>query len=108
MSETKHTPGPWELEVSREDGTLLFWITAPDGSGAGGNIILDDASIEGETDEEQIANARLIAAAPEMLAFAKKQRDETQCICRFKAAGYTDLDCIHCEAAALIAKAEGR
>jgi hypothetical protein len=103
MSEAKHTPGPWELEAFKVDGMLLFQITAPNGSGPGGNLILDDASIEGETDEEQIANARLIAAAPELLE-ALKRMDHT-----LTAHGHVDSGTgLHSLIIAAIAKAEGR
>lgn len=48
MGEIKHTPGPWE--VRPDVSTIgLYWVEP-----------------EAETDEEDKANARLIAAAPEM------------------------------------------
>lgn len=54
MSNSKHTPGPW-LRMGRSIG-----------NGAG-----EIATVWGLRDERAIANARLIAAAPEMLAALK-------------------------------------
>lgn len=58
--ESKHTPGPWESRDGQvwgpnphEDGDILICDTAPDG----------DALTEYDAD-----NARLIAAAPDLLA----------------------------------------
>lgn len=58
MSETKHTPGPWSAIQPRPE--LLVICTEVDGDGIA------------EVDElwnrdEWLANARLIAAAPELL-----------------------------------------
>ncbi len=56
MSETvKHTPGPW-----RNNGQTVF------------NLVGDEICTCGKyVDWEHNANARLIAAAPELLAFAQ-------------------------------------
>ncbi len=58
MSDTKHTPtsGPWSIEQPVRRGA---WIYGPDGY---------VALTCGNTDEEAEANARLIAAAPDLLA----------------------------------------
>lgn len=75
MSEIRHTPDPWALKIERENGYQIFTITAPEGSGLGGNLILDGVTIEGEDEEEERTNARLMAAAPKLLAavvFVKK------------------------------------
>jgi hypothetical protein len=67
MSAVKHTPGPWELEGDVEwvmddaGGHRHLIIRAPDGW----NVALVQAD---EDDEEQVANARLIVAAPDLLA----------------------------------------
>lgn len=55
-NETKHTPGPWDAEnevvtLSNVVGEKIVALSAP-----------------GRTYEEQLANAKLIAAAPELLA----------------------------------------
>jgi len=58
--ETKHTPGPWETTPGLTKVTAL-----------GGNLIIA-SGIEGKMEEKRfeeqsIANAKLIAAAPELL-----------------------------------------
>jgi hypothetical protein len=71
---TQHTPGPWKMDAMRD--------------GAGHNMITVDQDIKGpyreicrsydiEPDdlEETKANARLIAAAPEMLDALKAMRE---------------------------------
>ena len=60
MSASKHTPGPWQFDQAHRDG---FWI---------GNSDTNVARIYGYVDHPQIiANARLIAAAPELEDFAR-------------------------------------
>jgi hypothetical protein len=54
---TKHTPGPWTIHT---DGLGITFIAAPEGS---------VAELHGAP--EKVANARLIAAAPELLSVAK-------------------------------------
>ena len=61
--ETKHTPGPWNLDKRQEK--LM---------GANGqSIVVWNSGLSfGNRTEEAEANARLIAAAPELLAALKK------------------------------------
>ena len=62
---SKHTPGPWKQygqEVFSDDKNETFICNTPEW--------LDDPSYD-----EQIANARLIAAAPELLAALKAMRN---------------------------------
>ena len=61
---SKHTPGPWRVKYESEPGGA-FLIYGP----WGGAIDPDAGYV---TQEENEANARLIAAAPE----TKRQRDE--------------------------------
>lgn len=60
---TKHTPGPWKVKRSTHfiDGKLTeyFWV--------GFGIIGDETPVITKTLKENEANARLIAAAPDML-----------------------------------------
>jgi len=63
---SKHTPGPWEVFDDVEGCEF------PGIDNAGESIVLcgsifDDGGIRGDTKEERLANARLIAAAPELL-----------------------------------------
>ena len=64
---TKHTPGPWEFELNlRGDGAPLygFAIWAPDDDKS------EDSPVADEIPNEE--DARLIAAAPELLALVKE------------------------------------
>ena len=73
MSNAKHTPGPWGVEygLSSDPATYTPGIDSP---GQDFTVILygikakgEACGIHGRTLEEQEANARLIAAAPELL-----------------------------------------
>ena len=57
MSEDKFTPGPWN---GPEWGKLGGAVVAKDGE------VVCDPSVAGRHEDEAEANARLIAAAPEM------------------------------------------
>lgn len=57
MSEDKFTPGPWSAP---DKGKLIGAVVAKDGE------IVCDPSGAGRHEDEAEANARLIAAAPEM------------------------------------------
>jgi hypothetical protein len=56
--DSKHTPGPWEFDESFPAGAF---VTA-----TSGEIVADTFFVAGDTDIST-ANARLIAAAPELL-----------------------------------------
>ena len=56
MSNAKHIPGPWHVRVE-------IWATDPS------ILIAECCTLDGPT--EALANARLIAAAPELLAACK-------------------------------------
>lgn len=67
---TQHTPGPWEIKLSQDDEGTLCDIGVPDKIARCGQHV---CSIHGwgfdyKADKEQQANARLIAAAPDLLA----------------------------------------
>jgi hypothetical protein len=97
MSETKHTPGPWEAERLPQDAgsNVRPWV--------GRLSEYKFAALTcGETQDEAVANARLIAAAPDMYEALKavaslKGWDEREPV---SATGRQVL--------AAIAKAEGR
>lgn len=63
-----HTPGPWRLKLQRYGGYRVFklFIDNPDGSY---QELGDFRGVHrvSDPDEETIANARLIAAAPDLL-----------------------------------------
>lgn len=70
MSEIKHTPGPWEAEEFCEGGNVAFVRI--------GNITVDGSYRGGESDALSLADARLIAAAPDLLAALKKVMESSQ------------------------------
>lgn len=67
MTQAKHTPGPWTYEPVAANPKEGISIWAAQALGRNSNIVrcyaLDQIGIEGAE-----ANARLIAAAPELLA----------------------------------------
>lgn len=85
---TQHTSGPWFLSI--DDPTrVLKQFTAKKIR----NEVVTSTKRSWMTEREQIANAQLIAAAPELLA----------ALCRALETTYSDS--LHAEWSALIAKA---
>jgi len=72
MSTAKHTPGPWQARwqdpIDVDDCARIAIETAPDAG--------DIAGIHHATRGEDEANARLIAAAPDLLAAAVEALQE--------------------------------
>lgn len=64
-----HTPGPWQVG---DEGPAIITIEATDGRAA---CVLAEMSPSGDLDSEDFANARLIAAAPELLEACKAQHE---------------------------------
>jgi hypothetical protein len=84
----KHTPGPWyanEFNVYKDIGDTQFPIAESK-----------------FWSEETCANARLIAAAPELLAIVQKYLNTAE-----DATGAFDLADIDAEARVIVAKAKG-
>jgi hypothetical protein len=77
---TNHTPGPWEVERARNG--LPYRIVAPGGDdgkpGAVGKHITRWGAISLPSSEEGEANARLIAASPELLRIAERLADDDE------------------------------
>ena len=65
MSETKHTPGPWKV-LTNMGGRRVAVCTENAAPTQAGICEMDSRSINVDYDG-QLANARLIAAAPELL-----------------------------------------
>lgn len=67
---TKHTAGPWALgeQTINEHGVVVTGIDAPN---AEPNEITNLANVFGDNEEDE-ANARLIASAPELLELLKE------------------------------------
>lgn len=104
----KHTPGPWAFSQSAEYGDTRFYVAQADGAPYTPNYS-DVATLIAETVNDeyksiQEANARLIAAAPDLLEALKELLEDTQ---------HADHDCKDAEwcpvvkACAAIAKATG-
>lgn len=68
-NQSQHTPGPWKVTRS-DDGEDGLWIEGPNSNQ---NVICDlvQRDCEQEYDAEDHANAKLIAAAPDLLTAAK-------------------------------------
>lgn len=98
MPEQEHTPGPWEVKPVEKDGDYLRIR----GTCLGGVYTIANVPVfENVSDPEVMANANLIAAAPEMLEALKMILDDVF--------GYLAIDLATREFAEMaIAKAEGR
>lgn len=105
---TQHTPGPWRILVVYDSAECQQKVTvctpytyAKDGTGISEQHVSDCGAY---TDGEVYANARLIAAAPDLLAALKGLRALIIGEC-----GASTYECVDGEQAdAAIAKAEGR
>lgn len=73
MTETKHTPGPWRLLKSCDASPHLVALGQPIGCIEIPHYGYSDP--DGSIGATQLANARLIAAAPELLEALKATRD---------------------------------
>jgi hypothetical protein len=128
VEKTKHTPGPWKVSdkmmtdemVCRHD-TLGAWVYSCRYIEGAGKLLATAQSDEPigagrkgghpqvASRDEMLANARLIAAAPELLAALKRLRDDVQTA--HVGADERCKDCAVCWslklADAAIAKAEG-
>ena len=98
MSAVQHTPGPW---VAAEEDWHGLPITAADREGMV-HICMVPTGFREPFEIEQQANARLIAAAPDMLAALREAE-------RILSGLEIDEDChFTADIRAAIAKAEGR
>ena len=99
MSEAKHTPGPWEFGPSHSStGLAGQLVVRPAGEFPHGEWVADVGSMY---DDHREANARLIAAAPDLLAALQKVVNHAD------AGTAAILDRLVEEARAAIAKATG-
>jgi hypothetical protein len=67
MAEIKHTPGPWHAAI----GTQVSTVWGPKDYTLDGAVANIEVGGNGYDYETAQANARLIAAAPELLAVAR-------------------------------------
>jgi len=68
---SKHTPGPWETDAAEHDSPYQNILVMHGQHRAVCTVWIDDAPVQ-DFNAEQRANARLIAAAPDLLAFAQE------------------------------------
>lgn len=73
MSEMKHTPGPWAHHHSPKDTTIS--VNTLDGNEIGGVWVKMWGDGRRGINETVLANAHLIAAAPDLLAALKEIND---------------------------------
>ena len=105
-----HTPGPWELWFSEDsDNRGAFVVRGGSKEPHGTDMVIAKRDIGTPNGDEGEANARLIAAAPELLDALKALREfalneDVSVECDDSC----ELGCIFCAAKAAIAKAEGR
>lgn len=102
-----YTKGPWVAERDECHFGSLSTVTGGQKSSSGkleSELIIQVGGFTGLLEQE--ANTRLVATAPELLEFVRREMEETMCICRF--AEWTTVKCTHCETKNLVAKAEGR
>lgn len=78
MTETKHTPGPWVFDSRKfrdAPDHKVFEITSPNRAFWIAKVLtFDDGPVDGCSPEYE-ANARLIAAAPELLRVARIEQE---------------------------------
>ena len=75
MSETSHTPGPWEVSTWQKDGTAAGVYQEDAETGEDLDFI---CHMEEDIEPlEMMANARLIASAPALLAACKAAVEAT-------------------------------
>ncbi len=110
--ETKHTPGPWRVE----DGTTLVWgnCNPDDNSSRGMGYPIAESRINpsgnwstGPYADEGEANARLIAAAPELLEALKAAVSQVH-LTNSSEPMSPDVKRVFDQCCAAIAKAEGK
>lgn len=103
MSE-KHTPGPWTFSRWDQFGDTRFYVAQAQGAPYTPNYsdvaTLIAETVSGERVRIQEANARLIAAAPELLEALKYMLEVCPAI-------NNQGEEAHCKARAAIAKATG-
>lgn len=75
MSAAQHTPGPWQTDEAAHDAPYQNIRVTANGRSVC-TVWIDDAPVP-DFNAGQEANARLIAAAPELLAACKLAFDQT-------------------------------
>lgn len=68
---TKHTPGPWQIATGNRNREFNRWSVRSEKHPLGRGGVFPVANVNYTNHPMGQANARLIAAAPELLAFAQ-------------------------------------
>lgn len=114
-----HTPGPWHTEdvtfyspIAKDKEWVEIWTRGPDG-GKQNIVALSGYGEEGFELKTQKANARLIAAAPDMAGEIRKQigwlkHARAECSGLIRGSLLTGFDQSIKYLTAVLAKAEGR
>lgn len=107
-----HTPGPWKADEGHTNDPSICgaWGCI---RGSKDYILADVYADTEELGREALSNARLMSAAPDLLALAKQYASEcSQCNGKGKVAlwlSLSEVDCEECsDIRAVIAKAEGK
>lgn len=111
MSETKHTPGPWTLETVQTSVGVCHKI-GPLGNSTRlhSACLYDDCYSDRARDLQLLADASLIAAAPELLEALKAATEEIDWMCAnstLRISAVKERPAFQ-QIKAAIAKAEGR
>jgi hypothetical protein len=108
---TKHTPGPWRYCKSRSGDEAVYGVMELDRADGSRLITVHTGNFfkrgcySGEAAAEAEANARLIAAAPELLGELRRIKAALEDGEALTQEGIEDMHTIACVA---IAKAEGK
>src|SRR6185312_16776966 len=115
MRASKHTPAPWRVWGPPHECGDIGWADHPGIEADGGSIVIwgadgEEAGVRGATKDEALANAHLIAAAPEMLEMLHWAQTAADRLVECTPAGVlrTGIRAKADEMRALIARAEGR
>jgi hypothetical protein len=120
-TQAKHTPGPWRADGARNGTDHYYQIDAPTPEGVSAwfpyTVCSTDSHNPAMSREEDEANARLIASAPELLEALKVclsrayyRTSSGNIVCRSCTGATTSrhtLGCMVAQAEAAVAKAEG-
>lgn len=104
MSETKHTPGPWKHGIGHHQSYDHFGAVVSIGDGLTYKTLARLPELGDEsTNEELEANARLIAAAPDLLRAAELQEQAEDHWANCEECEYTESPELGCETAVKLA-----
>lgn len=108
--ESTHTPGPWKVVFPNQRGPLGDWHKEASPwveTSKGTPPIRQNVDHPGIFDAERLANARLIAAAPDLLAACEKMLFELRMVCVMLGRPETDKPSGMIAAEEAISKAKG-